>query len=303
MKVLQRHTLTAAIAMLVALCGGGLAAAPVNPQSPDASSPGLANNRTVSDAAWAQILDGTVPLAQRQLVLAGIEEQARTGDQHALYVLGSLYHMGQPSRSSAVQQDLVKARLYLGNAAMRGSILAMAKMAEIRFAERQYREAMNWAQIYGHYEVLLPRGDRPHDGYVAELIRRIADKLGQSAMPEIMRDVDGFVAAHDADIRAGTDSQLTGEVLHPTHSGKAYLPPAGRFAPKAGFADYLLVFRADGSLANAWLLDAIPDPEVGVLLRKYAEEMQVPPVGANAQRPLRYAWMPVMYDDGRYRVR
>lgn len=281
-----------------------LAAEPADPRVPTGSSPSApADLRAATDTPWAQVLDENLPLAQRQGVLGRIEEQAQTGDQHTLYVLGSLYHMGQQSRASPVQQDLVKARLYLGNAAMRGSVLAMAKMAEIRFTERQYREAMNWAQIYGHYAALLPRGDRPHDGYTAELIQRIAARLGQSAMPDLMRDVDSFITAHDAEIKAGTDSRLTGEVLHPAPKGRPYVTPAGEFAPAAGFADYLLAFKADGSVAKAWLLDATPDPDLGSRLRKVAEEMQVPPAQPDAQRPLRYAWLPVIYDDGRYRVR
>jgi hypothetical protein len=248
------------------------------------------------------VLDKNVPLARRRQELSKIEQAAQAGDQHDLYVLGSLYHMGQHAPGSPVRQDLVKASLYLGNAATRGSVLAMAKMAEIKLATRQYREAMNWAQIYGHYALLLPKGDRPHDGYAAELVQRIVDKLGRSAMPDVMRDVNSFIASHDADIRAGTDSNLTGGVLHPAAKSRPYVAPGGRIAPYAGFADYLLAFNADGSLANAWLLDAVPTSDLGLTLRKYAREMRVPPASARDAKTLRYAWMPVLYDDGRYRV-
>jgi hypothetical protein len=305
MKTAQPRVLCAvlAIAALAASPSSRLAAEPADAPTPaDAAPSGPAERRMATDTAWAQVLDDSLPLAQRQRVLASIEEQAQASDQHTLYALGSLYHMGQHARTSPVPQDLVKARLYLGNAAMRGSILAMAKMAEIRLTERQYREAMNWAQIYGHYAALLPRGDRPHDGYTAELIRRIAERLGQSAMPDVMRDVDSFVAGHDAEIRAGAGSQLNGQTLHPTRS-KPYIPPAGRLVPQAGFADYLLAFKVDGSVAHAWLLDATPDPDLGARLRRYAEEMQVPAAVPDAQRPWRYAWLPVIYDDGRYQVR
>ncbi len=231
-----------------------------------------------------------------------IEQAAQTGDQHELYVLGSLYHMGQRSHVSPVQQDPVKASLYLGNAAIHGSILAMAKMAELKLAARQYREAMNWAQIYGHYASLLPRSRRPHDGYAAELLQRVIARLGPSAVPDVMRDVDSFIASHDAEIRAGTDSQFTGEIPHPAADARPYVAPAGRFPPRAGFADYLLAFKADGSVADAWLLDAVPDPDLGLTLRKYANEMQIAPLKANTGAAVRYGWVPVMYDDGRYRM-
>ena len=293
----RRHNLVTILGVFLILCGSASAATPASTQDPAAASGRIALN-----ASWAWVLDKNAPLAQRRQELSKIERDAQTGDQHDLYVLGSLYHMGQHAPGSLVRQDLVKASLYLGNAATRGSVLAMAKMAEIKLVTRQYREAMNWAQIYGHYALLLPKGDRPHDGYAAELVQRIIDKLGKSAMPEVMRDVDSFIASHDADIRAGTDSKFTGEVLHPGPKARPYVAPGGRIAPYAGFADYLLAFNADGSVADAWLLDAVPTPDLGLILRKYVREMRVPPAKARNAKRLRYAWMPVLYDDGRYRV-
>jgi hypothetical protein len=290
------RSLATAVLLFALLCASASAAAP----APTESSP--APDLIALNGYWAQVLDGSVPLAQRQQALSKIEQEAQTGDQHDLYVLGSLYHMGQNAPGSLVQQDLVKASLYLGNAATRGSVLAMAKMAEIKLATRQYREAMNWAQIYGHYALLLPKGDRPHDGYAAELVQRIIDKLGKSAMPEVMRDVNSFIASHDADIRVHTDGNLAGEVLHPWPKDKPYTAPNGRIAPYGGFADYLIVFNVDGSVANVWLLDAVPNAELGLTLRKYASDMRVAPARASIGRALRYAWMPVMYDDGRYRA-
>ncbi len=292
------HSLAAVLATLLILCGSASAATPVPVQNPVATPERIALN-----ASWAQVLDKNVPLDRRQQALSKIEQQAQTGDQHDLYVLGSLYHMGQHAPGSLVRQDLVKASLYLGNAATRGSVLAMAKMAEIKLATRHYREAMNWAQIYGHYALLLPKGNRPHDGYAAELVQRILDRLGNSAMPEVMRDVNSFIASHDADIRAGTDSNLTGEALHPVPNDKPYVAPGGRITPYAGFADYLIAFNDDGSVAHAWLLDAVPDPDLGLTLRKYAREMRVPPVHEGIGKAWRYAWMPVIYDDGRYRAK
>lgn len=298
MRGQRPHNLATVLATLLILCGSASAATPAPTQNPVAAPERIALN-----ASWAQVLDKNVPLARRQQALSKIEQEAQTGDQHDMYVLGSLYHIGQHASGSLVQQDLVKASLYLGNAATRGSVLAMAKMAEIKLATRQYREAMNWAQIYGHYALLLPKGDRPHDGYAAELVQRILDRLGKSAMPEVMRDVNSFIASHDADIRAGTDSNLTGEVLHPVPKAKPYIAPNGRITPYAGFADYLLAFNADGSVADAWLLDAVPDADLGLTLRKYAREMRVSPAHAGIGKTLRYAWMPVIYDDGRYRAK
>ena len=73
-------------------------------------------------------------------------------------------------------------------------------------------------------------------------------------------------------------------------------------APRNNAIVYKCV-NADGSVADAWLLDAVPDADLGLTLRKYAREMRAPPAHAGVGKALRYAWMPVIYDDGRYRAR
>lgn len=252
-----------------------------------------------STRAWSVILDPQQPLAVRRQTLAGREANAQNDGQGELYLLGSLYEMGSRASGSPVAQDLEKATLYLGNAALRGSLLAMAKMAEIKLATRKYREAMIWAQVFAHYAMLLPDGERPPEGYTAELVKRIADKLGRSSIAQVMPDVASFIAQHDADIRAGTSSHFGAKTPHPKPNERPVVTPHGRFAAQAGFADYLLVFRPDGSVAHAWLLDAVPDPALGENLRHYVSEMTLP---ATTGSGLRYSWLPAMFDDGRYRA-
>jgi len=252
--------------------------------------------------AWSVILDPQQPLAARRQALAALEQHAPDDGQGELYLLGSLYRMGPEASGAPVPQDLEKATLYLGNAALRGSLLAMAKMAEIELATRRYREAMIWAQVFAHYAMLLPDGERPPEGYTAELVQRILAKLGRSSIPEVMPDVANFIAQHDAAIRAGTSSHFDGKSVRPRPKERAAITPDGRFAPQSGFADYLLVFNPDGSVAHAWLLDAVPDPALGKNLRRYASEMTLPAQSADAGTPLRYAWLPVMFDDHRYRA-
>lgn len=300
MKNAARLALRMFMAALLTFDGAASAADATSTQR-HAPSQSTTDDRNNSIASWARVLDSDLPLAERRNALAAIEQGASTADQHQLYALGSLYHMGRHSPDSPIAQDTVKASLYLGNAVMRGSILAMAKMAELKLAAHQYREAMNWAQIYAHYESLLPDGQRPQRGYAAELVMRITDRLGRSAMPGIMRDVSAFIAMHDAQIKAGADSGTASAGV--TGKRKAYLPPASRLAPHAGFADYLLAFRADGGIAAVRLLDAVPDPALGAILHKYAGEMTTTPTAAGAGTGLRYAWQSVMYDDGRYRAR
>ncbi|MFC5438301.1 hypothetical protein ACFPME_17200 [Rhodanobacter umsongensis] len=300
MRQAYRPTLVIVLAMLLVPCQNIAVAAAGTTQPPVGAA---APDEAALDASWAQVLNDSIPTAQRQQALSRIEQAAQaTGNQHELYLLGSLYHMGEHAHGSFVPRDLIKASLYLGNAATRGSVRAMAKMAEVELAMHEYREAMNWAQIYGHYELLLPHGVRPHHGYAAELVQRIADKLGRSTMPEIMSDVNSFIASNDAAIRAGNGGASAPNGLMPWPESKAFLPPSGRLAPRAGFADYLLAFNRDGSLADMWLLDAVPDPPLGLALRQYAREMVVAPMPAGAGPALRYAWLPMAYDDGRYRA-
>lgn len=252
--------------------------------------------------AWCVILDPQQPLAERQKKLAELEKNAQSDGQGELYLLGSLYRMGQDASGATVPRDLDKATLYLGNAALRGSLLAMAKMAEIKLATRKYREAMIWAQVFAHYAMLVPDGERPPEGYTAELVQRILDKLGRSSIPQVMPDVANFIAQHDAGIRAGTGSHVGGRALRPGPKERSVTTPDGRFAARSGFADYLLAFKADGSVAHAWLLDAVPDPRLGKTLRHYVTEMTIPAQSADTKGHLRYAWLPAMFDDHRYRA-
>jgi hypothetical protein len=117
-----------------------------------------------------------------------------------------------------------------------------------------------------------------------------------------MPDVASFIAQHDADIRAGTDSHFGGNAPQPMPKKRPVVTPHGRFSAHAGFADYLMAFRPDGSVAHAWLLDAVPDPTLGETLHHYVGELTMPAEPAGTGAPLRYAWLPAMFDDGRYRA-
>jgi len=261
-----------------------------------------ADTGAASTKTWAMILDPKLPLATRQQALAQLIDNTKVNDQHNLYLLGSLYWMGQRASGAPVQRDLNQAAIYMSNAAIHGSLLGMAKMAEIDLALHKYSEAMIWAQVYAHYAMQLPRNERPNEGYTAELVQRIIDKLGHVGVTQAMPQVSNFVALHDADIRAGSDSDFGGHQPHPVSKTRPYLTPDYRFVPKSGIADYLLAFHADGSEAHAWLLDATPDPALGVALRQYAHEMTLPPIKAQAGHGLRYAWSVVMFDDRRYQM-
>src|SRR3569623_62950 len=178
----------------------------------------------------------------------------------------------------------------------------MAKMAEGDLTTRKYREAMIWAQGCAHYAMRLPEGERPPEGYTAELVQRILDKLGRSGIPQVMPDVASFIAQHDAGIRAGTGSHLGGASPQPRPKERPVVTPDRRFVAQSGFADYLLVFGPNGSVVHAWLLDAVPDPALGETLHHYVSEMTLPPEPGDAKAQQRYTWLPAMFDDHRYRA-
>jgi hypothetical protein len=302
MSCSRRCAVATVMALLIQFGPGLRMAAAQQPYYPNGPAYTGTKAASASDASWARILDTTIPLEMRKQELTALELSAQTDDAQDLYMLGSLYHMGQRSPGSPVQEDPVKASLYLGNAAMRGSVMAMAKMAELKFAERQDREAMNWAQIYAHYLMLSPKHDKAQDGYAAALIQRILERLGQSGMPEVMRDVDSFIAANDGAIKTGMAGTALTFHLRLQHTKRSVIAPEGYFAPHAGFADYLLAFNADGSVAKAWLVDDVPNAQIGSLSRKYANEMTAAPTRNDAGDGLRYAWVPVIYNDGRYHM-
>ncbi|GAB2586080.1 hypothetical protein GCM10027066_29150 [Dyella jejuensis] len=259
-----------------------------------------ARHRLMSDAQWAALFDQHLPLADRQHAVAALEHSSDLTDPHDLYMLGSLYHMGQRAPGSPVQQNAEKASLYLGNAAIRGSVLAMAKMAELKLAAGQYREAMNWAQIYAHY-ALLPSNDRQsRESYTAELVQRIMDHVDDSQMTAIMSDVNSFIANYDTRIRQGMAEGAMSDQLRPTSPRHRYKGASlDERAFEAGIADFIVTFRADGTAANVQIIDAVPRPEVAGMLREFAINSTVKP---STNSGLRYGWMPILMNDNRYRA-
>lgn len=251
--------------------------------------------------AWAVVLDPGAPVAERRRILARFEKHAASAGQRELYILGSLYQMGDRAPGALVKQDLDKAGLYLSNAAVNGSILAMAKMAEIELAKHEYPAAMIWAQIFAHYAAVMI-GNKHAQGYAAELVHRVIEKLGQSGVADAMPAVSLFIEQHDAQIRAGAGSGHAGDPSRRASKTRPYLTPAGRFMPHSGIADFLIAFKSDGSVAYVWVLDAVPDSRLGIDLRAAAAGMKIAPETGVSSDAMRYRWMPVILDDGRYKV-
>jgi hypothetical protein len=264
-----------------------------------AQSAPATSTKPPNEAAWATIVDHDVPLEQRRKALAALEDDAADLGPADLYVLGSVYHSGRHSGGLVNQADLVKASLYFGNAATRGSIPAMAKMAEIKLAAHDYREAMNWAEIYAHYVLAGAAGKNASNGYPAELVKRISLHFGNN-IDDVMRDVDAYVGAHDAQIRNGAQEDMAfraGQV----HLENAYLTTPGQTLPPLScIADFLVVLRADGTVARALPIDIAPDQS---MLEAMAHALATAHTNATTDTKPRYTMMTMVLDNGRYRPR
>lgn len=256
-------------------------------------------------AALARLLDEHTPAAERQAIFAAAEHSAVAGDTEWQYIVGSL--LSRKTAASPVPSDPGKALVYLSNAAIHGKVLAMAKMAEVELAAGNAQEAMNWAQIYAHYQALPSADARPAQDYVSELIARISDKLDAKKLPQVQQDVDSFVAQNDASIKLGPQS-IAG--AHPLHGPplaahrfhQSSVNPVEALArPRSSFADYLIAFKPDGTTDQTWQLDIVPDTRASEILHGLATTESTQPE-QNAHG-LRYALITVIYDDGRYHVR
>jgi len=250
----------------------------------------------------APLLNPQTPQADRERLFAEEEKLAQSGDGGAQYIVGSLYRIGQPT--SPLPRDLDKAHIYLSNAAIHGKVEAMAQTAEVELAAHNYQEAMNWAQIYGHYALLLPEDHRPSEGYLAGLLARINEHFDSSKLPEVVRDLNVFIANYDAQIQAAQKEWQAAPSFMSSLSRRDREASLAvmESATASDFAEYLVAFKPDGTVENAWLLDSFPDTRMGTRLRTYAIAYRVSPASSEDGPGLRYGWVPVVYDDRRYEL-
>jgi TPR repeat protein len=264
-----------------------------------AQSTPITSTKPPHEAAWATIVDHDVPLEQRRKALGALEDDAGDLGPADLYVLGSIYHSGRHSGGLLDQVDPIKASLYFGNAATRGSIPAMAKMAELKLASHDYREAMNWAEIYAHYVLA---GSSPKDaarGYVAELVKRISAHFGNN-VDEVMRDVDAYLAAHDAQIRMGSREDMMFRAGQVKLDNVYLATPGQTLPPLSCIADFLVVLRPDGTVDRALPIDIAPDQ---AMLESMGHALAKARAARTTDTSPRYAMMTMVLDNGHYRPR
>lgn len=253
----------------------------------------------LTEAAWAAIVDHAQPLAKRQQALAQVEANAGELGGMDLYMLGSIYHSGHHSGGLFAHPDLARAALYLGNAATRGSVPAMGKMAQVAFEQRNYREAMNWAQIYAHY--VSDRGGhaQAERDFAVELIKRIQPRLGDD-LEKILPDVQTYITAHDAQIQEGSIRDALYRSQQPKFDGARLEMPANSLSPQAAIADFMLVFKPDGSVADVLPIDIAPDEQGMVSMSRALTAARTS--ATNTHGP-RYALMSTVLLSGRHRAK
>jgi len=223
-------------------------------------------------AGLASFLDKATPAPNRKAIFDVWTKSALAGDADAQYLVGSLYRRGDAVVPHVVEQDSNQARRYLSTAAAHGRLLAMAKMAEIELADDHPLEAMIWAQVYGAYRGWVgndergygPNNERQPTLYFEDLLRRasrrLVQKFGDDRTEDVLAGLNRFVAEHDKEVRA----QLVTAGLSPAWLGPQLPFENAKSMKRVGVdlrntvSEWVLTFAADGSVAAAEVLDAIP---------------------------------------------
>jgi len=158
------------------------------------------------------LLSPDTPASDRSQQLQKLQARAENRGPRALYLLGTLYRLGDAHPSKVLPRDLDKARNYLSNAAILGLVNPMAGMAELELEANRPLDALTWTYIYLHYQrgkgavkpEKLPLEYRGiTDGYDANLLERVMDSATEAGVDPAAagRYADAFIAKYDVSIR------------------------------------------------------------------------------------------------------
>jgi hypothetical protein len=242
------------------------------------------------------MLDPSVPDAQRLKLFSHVIQLANQGVIRAQNLSGTMYWQGSSIQGSPVQVNLDQARNLLGNAAVHGDVLAMAKLAELELGAGQPRKAMVWAQLYARYLDPLMSARENHGyryNYASDLMGRIV-AAGGVINDELSRDVGNMVAKFDQPIRAGITA-----FEHQHRSGNAYLilGPAGsvpeELRTKSGVAEFMVAFKPSGAQDHVWLIASYPTADFSAGLRAQLDAAHANQGDAGAG--MRYMLVPVVH--------
>lgn len=245
--------------------------------------------------------------AERIAALARLEQCASRGSMPAQDFVGSIYWMGDSLPHALVRTNLAKARLYLSNAAAQGQVIAMAKLAEIELAAGNTDSAMVWAQLFAHYQALMPGSTAPGRGYLAELLQRIYLHFNRAHLPSVTQDANAFVASYDTAIRSSAlrntqNSSKIARMLDPHAPHTVMFSPVTQpDMPYSCYSEYLIAFNNDGSTYGTWMLDAMPTTGCGSRLREIAMHARAAP-DRDTSPGVRLILQPIVFQDQRYHL-
>lgn len=216
--------------------------------------------------AWLQrgLLDPAAPASAREALRRELLAQAAAGDADAQYVAGSLYRQGESHPAKVLPRDLDKARELLLAAALKGSLLAMAKLAQVEYDAGNYAEAMDWAQVFSHYWRESGDFEENRAHHLKNLLKQIGDKLTPNDDEVVRQRTIALLERHGATIEAA-QAQQRAEAgqragLRPVAPRKPvqHLRRAALISNDSGMAEFYIAVDAKGRVAKFWVLDAVP---------------------------------------------
>jgi hypothetical protein len=266
------------------------------------------------------ILDPKISLENKRKEIAILQLSADSGNSQSQYLLGSFYRLGEKHPAKIFMQDIEKAKIYLSNAAIGGNYAAMAGMAELELSNKNYKEAIFWAQIFAHYSETERMKNNLRDSnqaYQAYLLQRVMElsKKDKALYTEqmLLADLASFHANYNEKI---VDSQSVqrkkadaskfnackynnqDEELHDIKMVSGPSINAGqltsRMIPSPGYAYYLLVLDPNGKVKRTLIVDSMPDVSYAKALSYVATQIRFNSVKGSS---IRTVYIPLSFDD------
>lgn len=256
------------------------------------------------------LLDPDAPTEQRKATVGEMDALTKDdSDPNVLYLLRSLYWQDPARSSTPVAQDIDRARELLSRAALRGRVLAMAKLSTLELRAGNRFEANVWAQLYYHYAEQDSRVEKGSRGnFAASILHNALSGFSESRVEELNRRVEAMLVQYDTQIRAGmaksAASNARVQSFNPRlGNGKLMNPEKAKGRRLAsGVAEYAIELGADGTVSEIWPLDAWPDPRLARALHKLVSGYRVDAEGSRSPAGT-VQLLPMFFVDGRYSIR
>jgi hypothetical protein len=274
--------------------------------------------------SWV-LFDPDIPLVKKVKDIKGLEISAESGNSLSQYLIGSLYRLGEKHPAKLFSEDNVKAKKYLSNAAIQGSFQAMAAMAELELANKNYKDAILWAQIYAYYskEEQEKKKGKSSMAYQAFLLKRILDTGRENKVDYLdkvfLQDFNSFFAKYDAKIQANKTRIFSNEEIEKykacdsvnessaldkivlLNANKGYANAQVSYVPGGpSLTYYLLGINGDGEVTKALVVDALPSEIYAKRLIGVAQSLEF---NKAPGLKLRQAFIPLTSSDSRFRIK